>query len=82
MRRILALLVLALSGCASTTIYENGKPVLRTQADVQNLTFVTSNGTKFHADSLNHSLPTRAGGSVVGTTGAAIAASGLTTLIP
>lgn len=50
------LVLLLLTGCAHTTIYEDGKPVLKTQADATNVSFVTAR-TRFHADRLDHSTP-------------------------
>lgn len=59
-----ALLCLLLCGCASTRIYDahTGHLVFSTQADATNISYGS-----FHADTLNHSHPTRAGGSVAGT---------------
>lgn len=65
-------------GCASTTIYRSGKPILRIQGDATNLTY-RNGGIYFHADKLNHSEPTRAGGSVIGTAGTA--ATGIVTAL-
>lgn len=88
MIRLMPLVIaLALCGCASTTIYHNGKPAFKTQADAKNLTY-SSGGTYFHADELNHSVPTTAGGissakiiqsagTASGALGAAIATSGI-----
>lgn len=60
-----------LSGC-STTIKEHGQVVFHTQANLTNVNFSTPAGTHFHADKVDHSTPTRAGGSVIGTTGTAV----------
>jgi hypothetical protein len=75
------LVFLLLTGCATEfRDPKTGVVVMRTQADVTNLTF-TSPGYSFHADSINHSNPIRAAGSIIGTTGAAIAASGITAIV-
>lgn len=67
MKIYLAAIALAFAGCASTAVYENGKPVLRIQADALNVTLATLGGTKFHADKITHSVPTRAIGANIGT---------------
>ncbi len=63
---VLLALALLLSGCASTVISEMGRdgkshPVLKIQANASNVTFKTAQ-SDFHADTLNHSTPTVAGG--------------------
>jgi hypothetical protein len=63
----IAVLLFAASGC-STTVYRNGKPALKTYADATNIK-LGADGS-FSADRLNHSTPTRAAGSVVGTAAA------------
>lgn len=60
-----ALLALFLVGCASTTFYHNGQKVLATQANITGLV-VTKDG-ELRADKVDHSTPTRAGGSAAGT---------------
>lgn len=71
------LFLLLFTGCASTVVYKDGLPVMRTQADATNLSF-TSGDVTFHADRLNHSGPTVAFGKVVsgviGAGGAAVTA--------
>lgn len=68
----LALLAVAfLSGCASTNVYRGGRKILSTQADAAQLEFRDGN-TSLKVVGLNHSTPTRAGGSVVGTAGTAV----------
>jgi len=59
---------LLFTGCAFTEVSDpkTGKRVFYTQADATNITY-TGPGYSFHADRLNHSTPTRAGGSVAGT---------------
>lgn len=59
--KFIALLALAFSGCASTTLFSGGRPIFRTQADATNIKYA-GNGVSFSADSLNHSNPTSAGG--------------------
>lgn len=55
---------LLLGGCANTTIYEDGKPVFHTQADLSNFTFRTKT-TYVHADTVNHSTPMAVQGQAV-----------------
>lgn len=79
----LILLCLLLTGCASTTVYgPNGKPRLRTQAD---LTHVRLTATSFTADLVNHSTTNEIMGKNFsnGATavGAGIATSGILTLL-
>ncbi len=66
-----ALLAFALTACASTTVYRNGKRVLNTQANASLLVFHQGD-TDLRIEGLNHSTPTRAGGSVIGTAGTAL----------
>ena len=88
--KFLALPILAawLSSCASTTIYgTDGKPIFRTQADMSKTEFVRASdgSTRWSADDVNHSTPTKAGGvaysSGVAATGAAIATSGIPAIV-
>lgn len=72
-RIALACLFSALAGCASTTVRNaSGQTILHTQADAQDLEFHQGD-TSLHVVRLDHSTPTRAGGSVIGTTGTAVA---------
>jgi hypothetical protein len=54
------LLSCSLLSCASTTIYENGQPVFKSQADLTNVSFKTAR-TSFRADLVEHSDATLAG---------------------
>jgi len=63
--RLLPLLALLCVGC-STTVYHNGRPGLRMYSNAVNVTYYDGS-TYFHADSINNSTPTRAAGSVIGT---------------
>lgn len=75
MTRLLALCLLMTS--CSTTIYgPDGKPKMRTFADASNVSYKDKE-CEFHADTLNHSAPTRATGSVIGTTMTGAAALGI-----
>lgn len=65
------------SGCAFTRVKENGQEVFYTQANAKHLIVRTARGSTLEIDGLNHSTPTRAGGSVAGTIGSA-AVSGIT----
>lgn len=80
-------LAISFSGCAHTTLYFGGRPIMRTQADATNITY-QGNGVSFHADTLVHSTPTIAGGQStrniingvtagVTATGVAVATSGV-----
>ena len=53
------LIALLLCGC-ETDIFEHGQLVARIQGDCTNVTIRTSSGGYFHADTLNHSIPTTA----------------------
>jgi len=52
---------ICLTGCAQTVIYDNGRVVFKTQADVINFHYHTDT-LDVRADSLNHSAATLAGG--------------------
>lgn len=84
MKLILAISCLLMSACTSSTFYSKGVKVAHIQADLDAVTFKShSDGSiEFSAARMNHSLPTRAGGSVVGTAGAAVAASGILGVVP
>ncbi len=62
-RLILTATAFLFAGCAYTRISDptTGKPILFTQMDGSNVT-LTAPGITFHADSMNHSTPTLAGG--------------------
>lgn len=79
-----ALLFLLLSGCTETSLFVGGKRIMRIQADATNVSY-TGNGVTFHADILNHSSATIAGGRAfansVGSIGVALAGVG-TVLLP
>lgn len=68
MKRILALgLVVFLSaGCASSTFYNGKDRILKTQANITGLS-ITKGDYALKADRIDHSTPTRAGGSAMGT---------------
>lgn len=68
MKRILLALIIAaaLPSCAQTTVYRNGQPILKTQANAKLLVFQQGN-TYLRIEGLNHSIATRAGGAVIGT---------------
>lgn len=81
---ILALLACFVFGaCAQTTFYRNGQRVAHFQGDMRGMTFrSSSDGTiEWIATAVSHSTATRAGGSVVGTAGTAVAASGILGLV-
>lgn len=66
MKYALLILCLLIVGCAQTTVYRNGQPILKTQANAKLLVF-RQGDTFLRIEGLNHSTPTRAGGSVLGT---------------
>ena len=72
----LTILCLLLAGCSTTVRDKNGVTRFRTFSDITNFDYQDET-TKIHADILNNSLPTRAGGSVIGTTLSGAAAAGL-----
>ncbi len=76
--KLLFLLPLVFVGCAQTTVFRNGQPILRTQANASLVVF-SQGDTALRIEGMNHSTPTRAGGSVIGTTGTA--AAGVATAI-
>lgn len=76
MKTCLLILCLFGAGCAQTVVYRNCKPILKTQANAKSLVF-RQGDTYLRIDGLNHSTPTRAGGSVAGTIGTSIV-SGIT----
>jgi hypothetical protein len=69
--KTLALIAILFSGCASTSVFKNGQKILFTQANANSLEF-RQGDTFLKIEGLNHSTPTRAGGSVIGTTGTAL----------
>jgi hypothetical protein len=58
---ISALALLCFSGCASTTVKENGQTVFHTHADAQSIELTTKN-THLLMVGVSHSQPTLAGG--------------------
>lgn len=64
-------LFIILTSCAQTSVYRNGQCVFRTQANASLVVFHQAD-TDLRIEGLNHSTPTRAGGSVIGTTGTAL----------
>lgn len=78
----LALLCALLAGCTSTTVYyPNGKPQLRTNADIAQVQF---SGSGWAMTGLNHSNVVKARGEAVSgrltAMGSAVAASGIIAL--
>lgn len=73
-------------GCTETSLFDahSGKRIVRIQADASNVSY-TGNGVSFHADTLNHSAPTLAGGRAFsnGVSSVGVAAVGIgSTLLP
>lgn len=80
-------MIAALSACAQTTLYRDGKPVARFQGDMTGLRFhMTDTGDiTVQADTVDHSAATLAQGQAaagkMASAGTAIAAAAATTLI-
>jgi hypothetical protein len=72
----LFLLCLLMSSCSTTIYYPNGKPKFRTYGDSASVTYQDKT-TTLQVTDLNHSAPTRATGSVIGTTLSGMAAAGI-----
>jgi len=72
MKAILLGISIFITGCASTTVSENGKQVFRTQANASRLVYRSPAGSYLEVEGLNHSIPTRAGISGVSAAGTAI----------
>jgi hypothetical protein len=67
MKRLLLCLPLLLIGCASTTVSEGGHKVFTTQMNCAEMEYRSPAGSYLRVRGMNHSTPTRAGGSVLGT---------------
>ena len=82
---LLVVVIYYSTGCATTTIYEDGKPIARFQGNMTDLVFTRSakGEITWTAKSVNHSAATIAGGRAVSAV-TVPAASGLTAnhLIP
>lgn len=59
-------------GCAQTQVREAGKVVFTTQMNCASMSYRSAAGSTLTVTGMNHSTPTRAGGSVIGTTGTAL----------
>lgn len=73
--KLLAALAILCSGCASTVVYRDGQPILKTQANAALVVF-RQGDTELRIERLDHAVATRAGGATVGT-----AATGVTGII-
>lgn len=83
---LLAVLGIAFTGCASTTLYRDGKPLARFQGDMQAMRFKAGADGSFEwSGNVDHSKATTAGGGAVSkgilAGGTGVATSGLTQLI-
>lgn len=76
MKTCLLILALFAAGCSTTVRNSQGVTVLKTYANADIIAFKQGD-TSLYMKKMNHSTPTRAGGSVVGTAGSAIV-SGIT----
>lgn len=77
--KYVAMLSLLFGACASTSVSENGRTVFRTQMNCAYMEYRSPAGSRLVVHGMNHSTPTRAGGSVIGT--AATGATSLATAI-
>lgn len=68
---LLFLSVLASCGCATHGYYPNGRKAFAIYSNATDVSF-KGGGIEFHAGSLNNSTPTRAAGSLIGTTEAGL----------
>jgi hypothetical protein len=73
---LLFIIYLSLNSCSTTLYHPNGKPKFRTYGDSASIAYQDKT-TKLQVTDLNHSAPTRATGSVVGTTMTGAAAMGI-----
>ena len=81
---LIAITAACMVSCAQTVIYRDGKPIARFQGDMKGVRY-RDGDTEFSADAVDHSTATtaqKAGAqSIVTAAGAAIAVSGLTSII-
>lgn len=75
---LIAFVAMLLTSCAQTQVYRNGQCVFKTQANASLVVFHQAD-TDLRIEGMNHSTPTRAGGSVIGT--AATGATGIATAL-
>jgi len=82
-RLLLVLIAVCCTGCATSTLYSRGVKVAVLQGDLTGSTFhyAADGSIDWTVARVSHSTATRAGGSVVGTAGSAVAASGILTLL-
>jgi hypothetical protein len=85
---LLAIAILALSNCASTTFYgADGKPTARFQGDMTKVEYqrACDGSMRWSADTVNHSSATAAGGNAASkgilSTGTSIATSGIPAIV-
>lgn len=87
MKPTILALALALASCAQTVLYENGQPVARFQGDMHGVSYHrTPDGSiDWQVSDVDHSAATtaqgRAAAGKAAAIGAAVAASGLTSLL-
>lgn len=72
MNRLLFLLTVLFGACASTEVRENGRVVFKTQMNCAYMEYQSPSRSRLIVHGMNHSTPTRAGGSVIGTIGTAV----------
>lgn len=93
LRRLLLLLaaiaaMTLLGSCAQTILYRDGQKIAAFQGDMTNLEYVMSadGSVRWKSATVDHSTPTKAqkegAANIVTQAGIAVAASGLTTLLP
>lgn len=72
--KTLALLALLFTGCATSSFYSHGRKFADIRADLTDVSihYAADGSIDFRATRMNHSVPTRAAGSVLGTAGTAL----------
>lgn len=85
--KTLALIALLLPSCAQTVLYRDGQKIAAFQGDMAGISYAMSSdgSVRWSAATVDHSTPTKAQGEAaagkIQSTGAAIAASGITLLL-
>lgn len=78
---VIAVIVLAVTGCAATTFYDAGHPVARFPADMAKVRYLrhADGSVEWQAEAVSHSAPIRSSGNaaskVIGATGTAASAA-------
>lgn len=86
-KSLIAIIVLLLTNCAGTTFYDRGERIAHYEGDMKNVKFrrYRDGSIEWSADEVNHSAATLAQGKAasdkISSAGAAVAVSGLTSII-